>query len=106
MKKFAASLASSAFLAATASSLSVDNRATSEQISGEQLLRAAKDNSTKDPTKDSTKEPRERAGKGKDTTLFAPTLHDVNKDFPVNSVTTTTGGLGAYYNVPWTLTTK
>ena len=97
MKKFAASLASSAFLAATASCLSVDSQAKNEQVSGEPL-RAAKDTA-----KESTKE---RTGKGKETTLFAPTLHDVNKDFPVNSVTTTTGGLGAYYNVPWTLTTK
>jgi len=98
MKKFAASLASSAFLAATASSLSVDSRATNEQISGEQPLRG---------NKDYAKEPREKA-RGKETsTMFTPPVREVNKDYPISSVTTTTGGLGAYYyNVPWTLTTK
>ena len=98
MKKFAASLTSSAFLAATASCLSVDSQAKNEQVSGEPL-RAAKDTA-----KESTKE---RTGKGKETpNIFTPPIHDVYKDHPIASVTTTTGGLGAYYNVPWTLTTK
>ena len=100
MKKFAASLTSSAFLAATASCLSVDSQAKNEQVSGEPLLRGT----AKDTAKES---PKERTGKGKETpNIFTPPMHDVYKDHPIASVTTTTGGLGAYYNVPWTLTTK
>jgi len=100
MKKFAASLASSAFLAATASCLSVDSQAKNEQVSGEPL-RAAKDTAKESP--------KERTGKGKETpntNLNAPPNRDVTKDYPISPASTTPGGLGAYYNVPWTLTTK
>lgn len=70
MKKFAASLASSAFLAATASSLSVDSRATNEQNAIDQPLRVIKDNPPK--------EHREKARVKETPNIFTPPMHDVN----------------------------